>query len=419
MDASLIGLIGIGLLFVLIALHVPIGVSMALVGVGGFATVVGLQPALSLLATETTEVMTNTDLSVIPLFLIMGNLARVGGLASDIYSLANAFVGHRRGGLAMATVGGCAGFGAVCGSGVATAATFGRVALPEMEQRNYAMSLSAGSIAAGGTLGIIIPPSTVMVVYAVLSEQFILDLFSAAIGPALLSISIYCLAIFVVTLVKPEYGPPGPRHTWKDRLMALRRGWGVASLAVAVLGGIYSGVFTVQEAASVGVTIALIFALIRGTLNRRTFIEVLEQSSATAVMIYVIIIGASVLSYFVSVTHLTDLAVESIDALGLPGPGVIVMLLIFYLILGAFFDELAAVVLTLPVVLPVVTGLGYDPVWWGILMVCVIGIGMISPPIGMNVFVLRAVAPSIGLGTIYRGVTPFPSITLWGVDLLN
>jgi tripartite ATP-independent transporter DctM subunit len=334
METSLIGLIGIGLLFVLIALHVPIGVSMALVGVGGFAAVVGLGPALSLLATETTEVITNTDLAVIPLFLIMGNLARVGGLASDIYSLANAFVGHLRGGLAMATVGGCAGFGAVCGSGVATAATFGRVALPEMEQRNYAMSLSAGSIAAGGTLGIIIPPSTVMVVYAVLSEQFILDLFSAAIGPALLSISIYCLAIFVVTLVKPEYGPRGPRHTWKERLVALRRGWGVASLAIAVLGGIYSGVFTVQEAASVGVTIALIFALVRGTLNRRTLIEVLEQSSATAVMTYVIIIGASVLSYFVSVTHPTDLAVAGIDALGLPGPGVIVMLLIFYLILG-------------------------------------------------------------------------------------
>jgi tripartite ATP-independent transporter DctM subunit len=428
-----IGLIGVGLLFVLIALHVPIGVSMALVGVGGFAYVVGLQPALSLLATETTEVITNTDLAVIPLFLIMGNLARVGGLASDIYSLASAFVGHRRGGLAMATVVGCAGFGSVCGSGVATAATFGRVALPEMEKRNYAMSLSAGSIAAGGTLGIIIPPSTVMVVYAVLSEQFILDLFSAAIGPAILSIFVYCLAIFIVTSFKPESGPPGPRHSWKERLVALRRGWGVGSLAIAVLGGIYSGIFTVQEAASVGVTISLIFALMRKALNRNTIIEVLEQSSATSVMIYVIIIGASILSYFISVTHLADFAVEGIESLDLSGLGVIVMLLILYLFLGAFFDELAAVVLTLPVVLPVVTGLGYDPVWWGILMVCVIGIGMISPPIGMNVFVLRAVAPRIGLGAIYKGVTPFvladlvklgllasfPQITLWGVRLLN
>lgn len=428
-----IGLGGIAILFLLIGLHVPIGIAMALTGIGGFAVVVGLDPALSLLATETTEIITNSDLMVIPLFIAMGNLARVGGLATDIYGLAYAFVGHRRGGLAMATVGGCAGFGAVCGSGVATAATFGRVALPEMAKRGFAPSLSAGAIAAGGTLGIIIPPSTVMVVYAVLSEQFILDLFSAAVGPALLSITVYCIAIVVVTYFRPEMGPPGERCTWTERLHAIRRSWGVASLAISVLGGIYSGIFTVQEAASIGVTISLIFAFVRGALTKAVIIDVLEQSSATSVMIYIIIIGASVLSYFISVTHLADYAVQGIESLDLPGPGIIAMLLLFYIILGAFFDELAAVVLTLPVVLPVITGLGYDPIWWGILMVSVIGIGMISPPIGMNVFVLQAVAPHISLGSIYRGVMPFviadifklgllaifPAITMWGVKLFN
>lgn len=427
MDASTIALIAFVGMFVLIILHVPIGVAMAVVGVAGFAAIAGLGPALTLLATEPASTMSSLDLAVIPLFMLMGGLATAGGLARDIFSSAQALVGHRPGGLAATTIVASAGFGAVCGSGVATTATFGRVALPEMLERGYSKGSAAGSVAAGGTLGIIVPPSSIMVLYAVLAEQSVLKLFSAAIVPAILSVLLYLTAISVVARRNPSAMPRTERLPVRERVKALGKAWGAVTLAVVVLGGIYSGVFTVNEAAAVGVVFAFFFALFRGRLNRDTFLHVLSEASVATVMIYVMVFGAMIFSYFVSVTGITGDIIGGIEHLNLPPVAVIFLLVIIYIVLGAVFDEVAAIVVTLPFVLPVILAMGYDAVWWGILNVSLVGIGMLTPPIGINVMLLKSMRTDITLAVIYGGVTPyiladctrivilvlFPSVTLW------
>lgn len=433
-DPFLIALAGFGIMFVLILLHVPIGVAMGVVGVGGFAMIVGIDPALTLLATEPASVFTNLDLAVIPLFLLMGSLAAAAGLASDVYNLAYAFIGHRRGGLALATIGGCGGFGAVCGSAIATTATFGRVALPEMLQRGYSPSLAAGAIASGGTLGIIVPPSSIMVIYAILTEQFIVHLFIAAIIPAIMAVGFYMIATLVyVHFIDPKAGPAGPRMPWPERWQVIKANWGVLLLATVVLGGIYTGIFTVNEAAAVGVTLALAFAILRRRLTWRGFLNVLVESSATSLMIYVMIIGASIFSYFMSVAHAPDRLIEGINSLQLSGGMVIAILLVMYVVLGAVFDEVAALVMTMPFVLPIIKHFGYDLVWWGIINVIIVEIGMICPPIGINVFVIHGMRKDIKIGAIYRGIMPFlaadivrlalltmfPALTLWTLQILK
>ena len=427
MDASTIALIGFVGMFVLIILHVPIGVAMAVVGVGGFAAIAGLGPALTLLATEPASTMSSLDLAVIPLFMLMGGLATAGGLARDIFSSAQALVGHRPGGLAATTIVASAGFGAVCGSGVATTATFGRVALPEMLERGYSKGSAAGSVAAGGTLGIIVPPSSIMVLYAVLAEQSVLKLFSEAIAPAILSVVLYLTAISVVARRNPSAMPRTKRLPVRERVKALGKAWGAVTLAVVVLGGIYSGVFTVNEAAAVGVVFAFFFALFRGRLNRGTFLHVLSEASVATVMIYVMVFGAMIFSYFVSVTGITGDIIGGIEHLNLPPTAVVFLLVVIYVVLGAIFDEVAAIVVTLPFVLPVILAMGYDAVWWGILNVSLVGIGMLTPPIGINVMLLNSMRADISLSEIYSGVTPyiladcarivilvlFPTVTLW------
>ncbi|MFV0387028.1 TRAP transporter large permease [Paracoccus sp. (in: a-proteobacteria)] len=433
MDPLYLALLGFCAMMVLIALHVPIGISMALVGVTGFAQLAGWGPALSLMASEPAVAMSNLDLAVIPLFMLMGSLAAAGGLATDVYDMANAFFGHRRGGLATTTIFASAGFGAICGSGVATTATFGRVAMPEMLKRGYLPQVAAGSIAAGGTLGIIVPPSAMMILYAVLTEQSVLQLFTAAIIPALLAVLFYVIAVQYVVMRAPEAAPTARRMAPRERLRAVAQGWGVITLAVVVMGGIYSGIFTVNEAAAVGVVIAFFFALIRGRLNRRTFLQVLSEASSATAMIYIMVFGATIFSYFIAVTGGAAFLVGSIAALPIPPVAVIFGLLLLYVFLGAFFDEVAAMIITLPVVIPIVTGLGYDLVWWGIVNVVVIAIGMLSPPLGINVMLLNSMHKEVPLGAIYRGVTPYmvadmlrlallvlvPSLTLWLPSVLR
>lgn len=421
---SLLGFIG---LFVLIALHVPIGIAMALIGVAGFAMFVGWDPALSLLASEPASTMSNLDLAVIPLFMLMGSLATAAGLAGDIYATAQALIGHRRGGLAATTVMASAGFGAISGSGVATTATFGRVALPEMLERGYAPSVAAGSVAAGGTLGIIVPPSGIMILYAVLTEQSVLNLFTAALVPAALSVVLYLAAIRVSVAMNPSLAPGTEKLPWRARLRALGRAWRVAVLAVLVMGGIYSGIFTVNEAASIGVVVAFVFALASRRMNLRDFLRVLAEASATTAMIYIMVFGATIFSYFVSVSGASTQMIGWISGLGLPPLGVIFALLFLYVLLGAVFDEVASMVITLPLVVPLILSFGYDLVWWGVVNIAVIGIGMITPPIGINVMLLGSMRRDIRLRTIYRGIVPFlcadlvrlallvlfPVITLW------
>lgn len=433
MDPALLGALGILAVLALVGLHVPIGIAMGLTGVVGFAMITGWKPAFALLSNEFASSLASIDLAVIPLFLLMGSLASAAGLSTDVYRLAQAFLGHRPGGLAMATVGGCAGFGAVCGSSIATAATFGKVSLPEMLSRGYAPGFAAGSIAAGATLGILIPPSVIMVIYAVLTEQLILDLFTAAVLPAVLAVGLYLAAVAVHVRMRPASAPAGRRMQWAERLTEVRRSWRIVALAGAVLGGMYGGIFTVNEGAAVGVVLAFVFAAAQRDFRVASFVRVLAEASATTAMLYVMILGAFVFSYFLALTKLPAGIVEWIAASGLPGPLLVAAILVLYVVLGAVFDEVAAMVLTLPVVLPIITNLGYDPIWWGIVNVVVIEIGMICPPIGINVFVLRAMAPHVPLGEIYRGIVPFlvadivrlativafPPLTLWLVQALR
>ena len=426
MDPQVVAYLGITVMFLLILLQVPVGAAMAVVGVAGFAWIAGLAPALSLLGTESSTAVSNADLAVIPLFLLMGNFAAVGGLSTDVYNLAYAFLGHRRGGLAFSTIGGCSFFGAICGSSPATAATFGRVALPEMLSRGYSPSFASGCIAAGGTLGSLVPPSVIMIIYAVMAEQFIIAMFVAAVIPALMEIVFYAITIFIFVRLYPDAGPAGPRLSWAKRWQVLVRSWRTVVIGVTVIGGIYGGVFTVNEAAAVGVVLSFVFVLTSGRLTWPAMWDALVNTAATSAMIYLIIIGANIFTYFMSLTQMPQMLVDGIGHLNLPHVLILLVLLVVYMILGSIFDTLAAMLVTLPFVLPLITAMGYDPIWWGIINVVIIETGMITPPIGLNVFVLHGVS-GLPLGTIYRGTTPFiladlariilmivfPSLVLW------
>ena len=426
-DPAVIGSLALVAVLGMIALHVPIGAAMALGGFIGTGLIIGFGPAVAILGIDPSQQIASPELAVIALFLLMGNFAGAAGLSADLYRLAQAFIGHRRGGLAMATVASCAGFGAVCGSSLATVATMARIALPEMKQRGYADSLSTGSIASGATLGIIVPPSVIMVLYAILTEQFITALFVAAVVPAIIATVGYLIAVRASVALNPEAGPAGPRAPWPERWKAVKESWGVLLLAVLVSGGIYSGIFTVNEAASVGAALAIIFAWARGRLNRTSFFKSLKETAASTALIYLIIIGANIFGYCISLSHIPDIIITAIEALPIPDLMIIYLILAMYIVLGAIFDEVAAMVITLPFVFPVITAMGYDPVWWGIINVVVIEIGMIMPPIGINVFVMQGMAPGTSLRTIYTGVMPFvvadiirliilvalPALTLW------
>ena len=421
---AVLGTIG---MFVLIALHIPIGVSMAIAGVVGFAFLSGWNPAVALLASGPVSVLSNMDLAVIPLFLLMGSFAGVSGLSSDIYRLAYAMIGHRPGGLALATVAGCAGFAAICGSSIATAATMGRVALPEMLKRGYSPGLATGTIAAGGTLGILIPPSLIMVIYAFLTEQFVITLFVAALVPGLIGVIVHLLAVQAVVWWNPKAGPAGSRTTWGERLAVLKECWGVIALILCVVVSIYGGIFTVNEAAALGAGLAFAFTVARGKLDWSTLWQVTRETATNTGMLYLIIVGASIFSSFMAVSKMPESLVTQISAFELHPLVVIFALIAVYIVLGCVFDELAAMVITLPFVLPLIVGMGYHPVWWGIIMVITIEIGLIAPPIGVNVFVLYGIAKTIPLRTIYWGIVPFffaelacivililfPELTLW------
>lgn len=433
MEAITIALLGILIMFALIALHVPVGVSLAITGVGVFAWIVGFDEAVSLIGTEFSATLSNMDYSIIPFFILLGSLASAAGLSTDLFRLANSFLGHRRGGLALATVGGCAAFGSVCGSSLATVATMTRVALPEMLKRGYNPSLATGSIAAGGALGSLIPPSLIIVLYALLTDLDTRMLMIAAIIPAMLAIVMNALTIITIVRINPDIAPKGERASWSIRGQSLIKSWQVLLLGGVVAGGIYGGVFNITEAAAVGVVIAFVMCGMRGQLTKSNLREVLQETASNTAMIYMMLIGASILSYFLSISHMPEYTVAWIDSMNLPAFVVVLALYLMYLILGSIFETVAAMVITLPFVLPIVTGLGYDPIWWGIMMLSVIGTGMNTPPIGMNVFVLFGMTRDIPLKTIFAGTLPFvisdiikllilttvPEITLWLPNIIG
>jgi C4-dicarboxylate transporter, DctM subunit len=393
--------------FVLIALHVPVGIAMGIAGVVGFGVLSGFGPALAQIASEASNTLASLDLATIPLFVLMGSLASMAGLSEDLYRLAYAVVGHRRGGLAMATIGGCAGFGAVCGSSVATAATFGKASLPSMLTRGYGPGFAAGTVAAGGTLGILIPPSSIMVIYAVLAQELIITLYVAALVPSVIAVALHLTTIAIYARMHPAEAPTGPRATAAERLLALKQSWPVLVLTGTVMGGMASGVFTATESAAVGAVLALLFALGRRRLGRASLRTALLSTASTSAMIYVLIIGATLFGYFAAITQAPQALVDAVQASGIPIWAAVVVLMAMFIVAGAVFDEVAAMVVTMPFVLPLIKSWGFDPVWWGVINVVIIELGMLIPPLGMNVFVVKGVAPQIALGDIYRGVAPY------------
>jgi len=426
-------LLGFAAIFVLALLRLPLAFGMGIVGVVGIGLARGWAPAFASAAQVVYETGFAYILSVIPLFILMGNFVARAGLAHELFAAANAFVGHFRGGLAHATVAACAGFGAICGSSIATAATMSKVAFPSMRRLGYSDALSTGVMASGGTLGIMIPPSTIMVIYGIVTETNIGKLFAAGVVPGLLTMLMLMLAIWWMTRRDPEHAPPGERSTWPQRWQALRGIWGVVLLVVVVLGGIYGGWFTATEGAGIGAMGAFLFALLRGRLTWPILWQVLVESARTTAMLFALLISATIFSNFINFTTLPSDLKDWLVQLQVAPLMVIAAMMLIYVLLGTVMEELTMVLLTIPLFFPIVTALGFDPVWFGVLIVMIVQIGLISPPVGMNLFVLNALLPGVGLATIFRGCWPFvamlvvtlcllvafPQISLWLPGLMK
>ncbi|MDO8457377.1 MAG: TRAP transporter large permease [Burkholderiaceae bacterium] len=426
-------LLGFVAIFALALLRMPLAFSMGLVGIAGIGLMRGWEPALASTAQVVYETGFAYTLSVIPLFILMGNFVARAGLAHELFAAAYAFIGHFRGGLAHATVAACAGFGAICGSSIATAATMSKVAYPSMKKLGYSDSLSTGVMAAGGTLGIMIPPSTIMVIYGIITETNIGKLFAAGVIPGILTALLMMAAIVYMTSKDPEHAPAGKRSTWPERWAALRGIWGVALLVVVVLGGIYGGLFTATEGAGFGAAGAFLFALARRRLTWAVLIQVLVESARTTAMLFTLLIAATIFANFVNFTSMPGDLKEWITHLGLSPVMIISAMMLIYIVLGTVMEELTMVLLTIPLFFPIVTALGFDPVWFGVLIVMIVQIGLISPPVGMNLFVLNSLLPNVGLGKIFRGCWPFvlvmifvlglliafPQLSLWLPSLMN
>jgi C4-dicarboxylate transporter DctM subunit len=429
MIEALLGFAGI---FALSFLRIPIGFSMGIVGFVGLALMRNWNSAIASATQTIYESGFNYVLSVIPLFVLMGNLIARAGMSRELFDAAYSWIGHWRGGLAMSTVVASAGFGSVCGSSVATAATMSKVCYAPMKRLGYSDALAAGSIAAGGTLGILIPPSTVMVIYGIMTETNIGALFAAGMLPGLLAVALLLLAVAWTTWRDPAAGPPGPRSEWPARWRALRGVWGVAVLFAVSVGGIYFGVFTATEGAAVGAFGSFVFALARGSLGWKVLFEILVESARTTAMLFVILIGAFVFSNFVNFTSMPADLRGFVERFEVHPMMVMAVICVIYVLLGTAMEELSMILLTVPVFFPLVMHLGFDPVWFGIIIVVVVEIGLISPPVGMNMFVVQTLLPKVSLRTVFRGVWPFvvadcirlailvafPAISLWLPGLL-
>lgn len=406
MTEGMMGIIGIIGLLTLLGLRMPVGMSLLVVGFFGIWALDDFKAATAALASETFSATSSYSMSVIPLFILMGNIAGQAGYSQRLYESAHAWVGHLRGGLASATILGCASFAAVSGSSVATAVTIGKVALPEMKRYGYSDGLATGSVAAGGTLGILIPPSTGFVLYAILTEESIGKLFMAGIIPGLLLTVLFIAVIYVTTLIKPQ-GRSGTRTTSSAKLTALWRATPLLSVIFISIGGIYFGVFTPEEAAGVGAFLILLMALFSRKIGLRDLAPILLNTVRTTAMLYLIIIGASVFGPFLTLTHIPATLGESLGLLGLGMYGTLLVIVLGYIVLGMFFDGLAMLVITLPIVFPIITGVGFDPIWFGVIAVIVVEMGLITPPVGINVFVVKGIATDVPMATIFKGVLPF------------
>lgn len=418
MSPELIGGLGFAVALVLIALRVPVAISLGMAGIVGGTVLGGWHVTKFVLSSAPFEAVLPYGLSVIPLFVAMGVFSARSGLSRNLYAGVYSLIGHFRGGLAMATIGACAVFGTICGSSLATAATMAKVAMPEMKKRGYHDSLASASVAAGGTLGVLIPPSIILVIYALLTEESIGALFAAAMVPGLVATFLYIMAIAVKVRIDPASGPAGEVVSWRERGAALLRVWDIAILMTVVLGGIYGGAFSPNEGAAVGALGALLFTVIHGQFTRRVVIDGLAETAATTGMIFLILIGAALFNYFIESSALPAALSRSVAELGWSPLAVMTVIILLYLVLGCLMDTMSMVLLTVPVIHPVILALGFDPVWFGVVLVTVVEVGLITPPIGMNLFVIQGVTPGLGLSTICGGVIPFIVADVVRVSLL-
>jgi tripartite ATP-independent transporter DctM subunit len=408
-----IGGLGLGVLFVFIALRVPIGVAMISVGLVGYTAIAGVTPLLSFLKTEMYWRFSSFDFSVIPLFLMMGNFATRAGVTQALFRAASAFIGHFRGGLAMAAIGGCTAFGSISGSSLATAAMMGQVSLPELRRYKYSGSFATGALAAGGTLGALIPPSIPLIIYAIMVEGNIVQLFQAAFVPGILAAIGYVIVIGIVVRIKPEAGPAGPRASGKERLASLRDIWTVLLIFLIVMGGIYSGAFTPTEGAGIGAFGMFLIAVFHGGMRWQGFIDTLLETAQTSAMIFVILLGAGVLNAFLGFSQLPIWAADLFQNSGLPPYLIVLGMIVLYLFLGCVMDSLAMILITIPIFWPIIAALDFGiPVddvklWFGIITLMVVEIGLITPPVGLNVFVINSLARDVPMIDTFRGVVPF------------
>jgi tripartite ATP-independent transporter DctM subunit len=426
-------------LLVLMSIRIPIALAMLVCGAVGYSMIGGVPALLEYLGTAPVSKFSTYDLSVVPLFLLMGELATRSGITAELFKTCNTWIGRQRGGIAMAAVAGCAAFGAICGSSLATASTMGKVALPEMKRLNYSGSLAAGALAAGGTLGILIPPSMVLIIFAVLTEQNISKMFIAAFIPGFLAAGGYILAIAIYVRIYPNAGPRGEKTTLAQKIKSTKDVWHITTIFLIVLGGIYMGIFTPTEAASVGVILTAILAVTHGKMRLDGLLVCLMRTAVSAAMIFLIVLGADLFSVFIALSRLPDLGVELIQNSGLSAYTILVLMLLTYLVMGCFLDSLAMILLTIPIYFPMIMAMDFGiptadvGIWFGILALIVVEVGLITPPVGMNVFIIKSFDDSLKLKECFKGVVPFlisdfvrvallilfPSITLGLVHLVG
>ena len=407
MSPDTLAIVGFVALFALMLLRVPVGMAMGLVGVAGYAYMNGAAPALKQVGLTSMRTVTSYQFGVIPMFLLMGAFVSASGVSRELFRAANTLVGHWRGGLGLATVFACGGFAAISGSSVATAATFSTVAYPEMRRYGYPKSFSAGVIAAGGTLGAMLPPSTVLAVYGLITQQDVGKLFRAGILPGLLAIVMYLATIALITRVRPDFLPTVPKVSWRERLQGLTEIWAPMLLFAFVIVGLYGGLFTPTEAGGVGASGAFILGVLRGRLGRAEIRAALLQATRTAAAVFTVLIGALLFGYFLTITQVPQKVMEFLIGLGIGAYGVLAIIMVMYLILGCLMDAMAMIILTVPIIFPVVTALGFDPIWFGVIIVMTVELGLIHPPVGMNVFVIKSVIPDVTFSEIFKGVLPF------------
>ncbi|MCE3028466.1 TRAP transporter large permease [Salinicola sp. DM10] len=406
MSSEMIGAVGLGLLLVMMVLRVPVALCMLCVGVGGFAQVISWSAAISMVKSVPVEVLSNYSFSAIPMFILMGVLAAHSGMAGKLFDATRTLCGGWKGGLAIAAVGSCGMFSAISGSSLATASTMTRVALPEMERLGYHRGLATGALAAGGTLGIMIPPSIALLIYAILTEQSVGDMFIAGFVPGLMGLLLYALTVTIVVHLKPSLAAPGEPTSWREKIASLGGLLPFFAVFLVIVLGIYFGLFTPTEGASVGAFVTLLYALVKGLRGRALWVAT-QETLALSTVVFFMLVGAEALGYFISVSRISFSISDVIQGLALSPMAVVLCILLLYFALGMFMDSIAMLVITVPVVFPIVQALGIDPVWFGVITVLTVELGLITPPVGMNVFVIKAMAPHVGLGEIFRGVAPF------------